>query len=275
MEKVCGIYRLVCVKNGDYYYGSAKDVHVRWRTHTRTLNRGIHFNPRVQRVWNKYGEQSFRMELVETVPEQQLLEIEDKYLKEHVGKPHCMNIAKYATAINRGRTFVCSESTKKKIGDANRGKPLSEEHKAALREAAKGRPRRGAPTEVTRRKMSDAQKGKPRLYDNGIRRWILTHPQEYREKCKQCGLKLLGRKLTDEHRRKQAAGVKKYHTEKNARLRIQQAQIYKRLQSKLGRIPWKLEWRAACKEESVSTEISRNTSPFTSWKKLKEFAGKN
>ena len=122
-EKISGIYRIVCVKNGDYYYGSAQDLWYRWSTHKRMLKNNKHYNPRVQRTWNKYGEQHFRIELIENVSTEQLLEIEDKYLKEHVGKPHCMNISSEAFAPMRGRHHTLE--ARQKMSQQNMSQPSS------------------------------------------------------------------------------------------------------------------------------------------------------
>ena len=173
-----GIYKITCIANNDYYYGSAQIFEVRCRDHINALRRGKHFNSRVQRVWNKYGELNFRMELIEAVSIDLLLEVEDKYLKEHVGKPHCMNIAKYAEAPFRGRTH--SMETRERLsqtGRGNRGRtgiPLSIKHKHAISNFQKGKPKpneqrrkmceawktRPPITEETRRKIGDASRGR-------------------------------------------------------------------------------------------------------------------
>jgi len=114
MEKVSGIYRIVCVKNGNYYYGSAKNITYRWYKHRYCLRHNIHINSWVQHTWNKYGEESFRVEITELVPEEKLFEVEDKYLKEHVGKPHCMNIS------NDAHTPTLTPSIRKKISLASK-----------------------------------------------------------------------------------------------------------------------------------------------------------
>lgn len=97
MEKQSGIYKITCHTNDDYYYGSSDNLHRRWLDHKSTLKRNVHANPIVQRTWDKYGEDSFGIEVTELVEPERLLEVENIYLKEHVGKPHCMNILNEAT----------------------------------------------------------------------------------------------------------------------------------------------------------------------------------
>jgi len=59
---------------------------------------------------------------------------------------------------------------------------------------------------------------------------------------------------------------------KKAVTREQQAKIYSDLKFKLKREPLRREWAQACLENNVSAEISRRSSPFTSYKALKQAA---
>ncbi|KKN06638.1 hypothetical protein LCGC14_1075190 [marine sediment metagenome] len=182
-EKISGIYRIVCIKNGRYYFGSAKNIHRRWLGHKSTLRRRKHNNPIIQAVWNKHGENSFCCELTEIVPINKLLEVEDVYLKENVGKLNCMNIAKDATAPMRDK--IVSDETKlklsealkgntnckghkhlpetlHKISEANKGKFCSVETRCKISEANKGKKR----SAIARRKMSKAHINRQYNHDN-------------------------------------------------------------------------------------------------------------
>lgn len=114
-KKVSGIYRIVCTKNGRYYYGSSVDIHNRWSTHKSRFRKGEHDNPIMQNVWNKWGEENFRIEIIKQVSKKQLLKIEQRYLDEHVGKRNCMNILSEVFEIpsQKGRTH--SEETRQKM----------------------------------------------------------------------------------------------------------------------------------------------------------------
>ena len=161
-EKISGIYRVVCVKNGDYYYGSAKNIHGRWMDHKRALKRETHYNPRVQRVWNKYGEPTFRIEIVEFIPIERLREVEDVYLKEHVGKPHCMNISSDAYCPTRGRKMgVHSRERREKIRKTLMGHSVSKKTRKKISDAQIGMKRKPHPpiSEETRQQMRDSHLG--------------------------------------------------------------------------------------------------------------------
>jgi len=165
IEKISGIYRIVCVKNGRYYFGSAKNITKRWDIHKSRLRMESHDNPIIQRSWNKHGENSFRIELIECVnDENKLLEVEQKYLDKHVNKSNCMNIAKSATAPMMGRKHT-DESKRKMVKShpphesPNYGNPLSPETKKKISEAKKGKPTTGDRFEAAR-KLGPWNKGK-------------------------------------------------------------------------------------------------------------------
>src|SRR3989338_6045517 len=66
--------------------------------------------------------------------------------------------------------------------------------------------------------------------------------------------------------------INKAHRERKEKRREAQTKIYSDLKFELGRDPLKKEWAKACKENSVSCEIARVSSPFRRYRKLKEFA---
>lgn len=91
-KHISGIYRIVCIKNGRCYYGSSKNINYRWAYHKHKLKVSCHPNKVMQRTWDKYGESSFKFELLETTPINDLLVVEQKYLDAYVGTSNCMNI---------------------------------------------------------------------------------------------------------------------------------------------------------------------------------------
>lgn len=122
------IYWIRNVANGKFYVGSSTQRYVRWRTHKKKLRANTHHCPHLQAAWNKYGEGSFEFSVVErVVNEADLHAAEDRWLSEHVGKPHCYNAGRRAGAPMRGRTGAAHPSF---------GKPLPKAQKEKLREAA-------------------------------------------------------------------------------------------------------------------------------------------
>jgi hypothetical protein len=62
------------------------------------------------------------------------------------------------------------------------------------------------------------------------------------------------------------------HEARKQKRREQQVQIFLAVTQTLGRTPTKEEWIRACRAASVSPEISRKSSPFSSWQELQEAA---
>jgi group I intron endonuclease len=144
-----GIYKIINVINNKFYVGSAVDFTVRKRKHWWQLRKGTHRNKHLQAAWNKYGEQSFTFVIVEEFPfETNILVAENVWLKEHVGKDYCYNIATDATAPQLGmygeknamwgKTFSHTEEAKAKISAASAERVQTEEEKAKRRKSMRG-----------------------------------------------------------------------------------------------------------------------------------------
>jgi group I intron endonuclease len=112
--KISGIYKIINKTNGKYYIGSSNDItgkFGRWYEHKWELKRNSHHNTYLQRSWNKYGEDKFNWIIVEKIPENQLLLIEQKYLDiAKTEKDKCYNLTFDATAPMR---FMNEESKMK------------------------------------------------------------------------------------------------------------------------------------------------------------------
>ena len=194
--KIQVIYKIRNVINGKFYVGSTNNVHERFRTHRKKLRSGKHHCAHLQAAWTKYGEDVFKFEVIETVPEGQSLQAaEDVWLAEHVGKEHCYNhgmrsnapwrgipkdqhpsfgrpktttereaisatLKEYYSAdpTNHPRTGTKhSEETKQKISQNRMGKMAGEEHYRYGKTVS----------EEVRKKIGDAQRGvkkAPRVY---------------------------------------------------------------------------------------------------------------
>ena len=163
------IYRITNMANNKFYIGSADSFARREWQHKYYLRRNEHKNPHLQAAWNKYGEEMFVFEILETIPQgEDQLVWEDKWLQECVGREDCYNVNTSATAPRLGLTLseeskqrlslsrtgkaagsahyrygqTVSPEVRQKIGDTQRGKPkkpgrkISEEGRAKIRAAA-------------------------------------------------------------------------------------------------------------------------------------------
>ena len=66
-EDFCGVYRIVNNINCKLYIGSSIHVNKRLYEHKSTLKSNSHHNSHLQRAWNKYGEENFSFEILETI----------------------------------------------------------------------------------------------------------------------------------------------------------------------------------------------------------------
>jgi group I intron endonuclease len=155
------IYSITNKENGKKYIGSTINYGRRVGQHKRDLRDGSHHNSRLLADWKKYGEESFCFEIIVFVDDLNRLE------NDEIDFIYAMNTSEPSKGYNicllpRSRLGVkCSEETKRRIGNANRGKVRSPEFRAAISARSKGVKRGPCPAE-TRKKISDAQKGKPR-----------------------------------------------------------------------------------------------------------------
>jgi group I intron endonuclease len=97
------IYKIINRVNDKFYVGSTVNKKVRFREHRKQLRSNRHHCKHLQAAWNKYGEVKFDFVVVEEVPDQASLhEAEDRWLREHFGKPYCYNSGSAAVAPWRG-----------------------------------------------------------------------------------------------------------------------------------------------------------------------------
>jgi group I intron endonuclease len=142
-----GIYKIINVVNNKFYVGSAVNFSRRKARHFSELRHNKHNNRWLQASWNKHGEQAFVFAIVEEVQDKALLlEVENRWLKEHVGKDYCYNIGVDATAPMLGIAgdlsptwgYKHTEQSILKIGAASKARVQSDEEKVKRRQTMKG-----------------------------------------------------------------------------------------------------------------------------------------
>lgn len=144
-----GIYRIFNHSTLECYIGSSNDIEYRFILHLDDLRKDKHVNRHLQNSFNKHGEQSFSLEIVEIVPETtDLLSREQYYLPQ--GQ---YNIARSAWHPSR-KGMKNSEEHKRKISQGNKGKKRSLEAIEKNRQYHLGRRH----SKETRLKMSESQR---------------------------------------------------------------------------------------------------------------------
>jgi len=70
--KICGIYKISNLVNGKIYIGQSVDVYDRIAHHKAELRNNRHSNKYLQYSWNKYGEENFSFEIIESCKRNEL-----------------------------------------------------------------------------------------------------------------------------------------------------------------------------------------------------------
>lgn len=198
-----GIYRIICTLTEKIYVGSAVNLSERLHHHFSHLRLNNHKNPKLQRAWNKYGEDAFTFEILELVLIPEMLTAREQYWFSKLnpfGK-RGYNIARVAGS-NLGGTHT--PETREKLRQAKLGKKLSPEHAEKSRKASLGNKltpeqlerRRGrVVSEETRAK----RRGKKWTPEQKARLKATRNTPEAREKNRQAHL---GKTLSSETKEK-------------------------------------------------------------------------
>ena len=181
MQKITGIYKIICLSNNKIYIGSSNDIFKRWNEHIWELNNHKHDNKHLQDAWNKYGEENFKFEIIEECNKDIKLKREQYYLDlyKSYNRDIGFNISKNALAPMDGRHH--SEETKRKFSETRKGKnhPWYGKHH----------------TEETRKKISESNKGIQAGEKNPF--YGRHHSEETKNKISEANK---GRHLTDEQK---------------------------------------------------------------------------
>lgn len=94
----CGVYKIKCTGNGKFYIGSSVNIPKRLTQHFSQLRHGRHENIYLQRVYDKYGEESFVTSvLAETETIGRARRKEQKYLNKFCESSRFINIGNTAS----------------------------------------------------------------------------------------------------------------------------------------------------------------------------------
>ncbi len=120
---MAGIYKIVNKINNKIYVGSTlKSFKIRFNAHVHLLRRNLHENSILQNAWNKYGENNFIFEIIESIDNiepNQLLVLEQKYINRYnsLNRNYGYNIC--LVGKSRIGTKWSEESKLNRSGDKN------------------------------------------------------------------------------------------------------------------------------------------------------------
>lgn len=164
-----GVYRIINVVNEKLYVGSSSNVKYRLWVHRHELRKNKHQNVYLQNAWNKYGEDSFRFEILFYCRKERLLEKEQKIIDRYQStwKDRGYNICSIAgNCLGIKRSLKTRE---KMMGNTNgkgrKGIKHSQEAKDKMSKAKMEKPSPGNkgkhPSSISKGLMSAAKIGKP------------------------------------------------------------------------------------------------------------------
>ena len=209
--KASGIYAIRNTVNNKHYVGSAVYLTQRFCDHKKRLRARKHHSIKLQRAWNKHGEESFSFEVLQLVQEKkELIATEQEWIDRlnAAGRRSGYNVSPTAgsclgvkhgsatrakmSAASRGR--VQSKDTVEKRANALRGQKRSVSAKALMSVKAIGNRRNVGRkhTDEARANMSAARIG-IKFSEETLRRMSLAH---------------MGHVQSDETRYKRAASMR-------------------------------------------------------------------
>lgn len=170
----CGVYRITNIVSKTVYVGRTVNLRHRWRQHKNRLKYGTHCNPHLQLSWNKYGEAAFVF-AVEQKCESDVESAECEVAL--IAKLRAENVALYNVTtggegarhtpesrakISRSRMgIVHSREVIERIAAQNRGRLLTDEHKARLKAMSYWKGKHRVITPEHRASISKTLAGRP------------------------------------------------------------------------------------------------------------------
>ncbi len=170
--KKSGIYRIRNVHDNNAYIGSSVNLFERQQSHISTLERRIHANSHLQNAWNKYGMHSFVFEVLLFCDKKNLIYYEQTCLDNLNSYYNIRKIAE--SSLGNKHSLKARERMSKAQKERFKKAPMSAEHKEKIGAGGRGR----VVSKKTRENLRKAN---------------------------------VGKKLTEEHKRKLSMAAKKRH----------------------------------------------------------------
>lgn len=185
------IYGVLNVVTGKFYVGATLTLGARWKQHVNDLRANRHHSDKLQRSWNKHGENAFNFLILELCDneselgarEQHWIDEKSAYLTGYNVCPfadhHRHSPETRAKIAQSNRTRIISAETRAKMGisASNRdpevfarigahakGKQLSSEHRAKISMGGKGK-RRSPETKERMRQAALKREAQKRIKD--------------------------------------------------------------------------------------------------------------
>ena len=133
----CGVYEIRNMVNGHRYIGSSCHIMKRWQNHQEKLKRGIHHSRYLQRAYNLYGTESFKLFFLMQCGPKELIEQEQFWIDECQPEYNMSRHAAGGSLHGSGKGRIVSEETRRKSSISHKGqkgRPITPEHRAKINE---------------------------------------------------------------------------------------------------------------------------------------------
>lgn len=211
-----GVY-LIEINSKKYVGSTTVGFNRRWNDHLRALIKGIHCNKHLQRAYNKYGKDSLKFSILETVQiKEECIHIEQKYIDKLKPEYNIYSIAGSPLGIKP------SEKTRQKMGESRKGRKHTEETKKKMSEDRKLAWKTASEETKNKRRISSmghifSEESKKKMSESAKKRdFGYLHTKEVRQKAgnsragqsvseeikKKISQAHTGKKLTEEAKRK-------------------------------------------------------------------------
>ncbi len=133
---IIGIYKITNLINSKIYIGSSVHISNRKSGHFSHLRKNIHPNKHLQAAFNKYGEDNFVFEILETLDDSEFLRLkEDQYIKKFDATNSKIGYNCKDNVINTYIKFT--KEHRENLSKSHKGKKQSQEAKDRIRKARK------------------------------------------------------------------------------------------------------------------------------------------
>ena len=121
-KDLCGIYKITCVVNNKCYIGQSKSIKKRWYAHKSELRKGTHQNKYLQRLYNKYGEETFVFEVIEECS-LDIIDDRERYWINYFGGVDSIMNCNWESGGHKHKTYSLEQ--RKIISERYKGKSFS------------------------------------------------------------------------------------------------------------------------------------------------------
>ena len=168
-KKLSGIYCFYNIINNKRYIGSSISYNSRINGHLRTLDSKTHCNNHLQKAWNKYGKENFKVIILEQVQNVLLLQEKEQYWIDFYKSYDFANGYNILKEAFNSTGFKHSESTKVYLSKIRKGKKQHPNTYKAIMTANTGAKR----SEETKKKISKTHKGRKHSKESIEKRRLL------------------------------------------------------------------------------------------------------